>query len=231
MNLILFGAQGSGKGTQAQLLAEGLRLKPCASGDLLREAISQGTAIGQEAKPYVERGDLVPDDLIVGIILEAMRALNDRQGIILDGFPRNIAQAQRLDASVAQVRQRIDAAVYLEVPREVLLDRLAHRYVCEAAGHVWNTKTHAPSAEGVCDFDGSRLYQRSDDTTEKIAHRLDIFFSDTIRLIDYYGARGKLVTINGDNAPETVNQHILAGLGQLGVLGLAGQPHAQASGQ
>lgn len=231
MNLILFGAQGSGKGTQSQLLAEHLRLKPCSSGDLLREAIGQGTSLGQEAKPYVERGDLVPDDLIVGLILEQMRDLGDRTGIILDGFPRTIPQAQRLDASVTVLRQRIDAAIYLEVPRQVLLDRLAYRYVCEKAGHVWNLKTHPPRVDRICDFDGSPLIQRSDDTEAKIAHRLDIFFNETIRLIDYYAARGKLVHINGNNAPETVNQHILAALGQLGVLEGAGHPHAQASGQ
>lgn len=218
MNLILFGAQGSGKGTQAQLLQERLLLKPCASGDLLREAIQQETPLGLAAKPYYDRGDLVPDNLIVGMILEQIHDLGGRTGIMLDGFPRTIAQAQQLDTSLQQHGQRIDAAVYLDVPREVLLDRLAHRYICKAAGHVWNTKTHPPREPGICDFDGSPLYQRSDDTAEKIAHRLDIFFCETIRLTDYYAALGKLVHIDGTSAPETVNREILAGLGQLGVL-------------
>lgn len=231
MNLILFGAQGSGKGTQSQLLQERLRLKPCASGDLLREAISKGTPLGQAAKPYYDRGDLVPDELVIGMILEQMRELGDRNGVILDGFPRTIAQARQLDASLARQGQRIDAAVYLEVPREVLLDRLAHRYICRAAGHVWNTKTHPPRVEGVCDFDGSELYQRSDDTAEKIAHRLDIFFSETIRLTDFYAAQGKLAHIDGTSEPETVYAHILASLGQLGVLEGTSYPRQQASGQ
>lgn len=214
MNIILFGAQGSGKGTQAQMLAETLRLKPCASGDLLREAIARGTPLGRAAQPYVEHGDLVPDTFVIAMIVERLQDLGDATGIILDGFPRTIAQARALDTELDALGQRIDCAVYLDVPREVLLDRLAYRYMCEAHGHVWNTKTHPPRVPGHCDYDGSALLQRSDDTSEKIARRLDIFFNETIRLIDFYASQGKLLHIDGTSAPEAVNAAIRTGLAE-----------------
>src|SRR5579859_686987 len=175
----MIGAQGSGKGTQAEALERALGLKPCASGDLLREHIAQGTPLGQQAKPFVERGDLVPDELVIGMILQFMRASqaeSGARGLILDGFPRNIPQAEKLDAELARVGQRIDAVISLEVPRELLLERLSGRWICRAHGHVWNTKTNPPRVMGICDLDGSELFQRSDDTPEKIERRLDIFF-------------------------------------------------------
>src|SRR5579875_1182644 len=191
MNILLIGAQGSGKGTQAELLAERYKLKPLASGELLRTAIAEGTATGEQVRPYVERGDLVPDALMIELILDAMRRLQGEQGIILDGFPRTIPQAQALDARLNELGQPLNAVIYLDVPRDLLLDRLAGRYICRAHGHVWNIKTRPPKTQGVCDYDGSELYQRSDDQPEKIAHRLDIFFSETIRLLDYYERQGK----------------------------------------
>lgn len=215
MNIILFGAQGSGKGTQAQFLAEELGLKPCASGELLREAMALGTKAGQDARPYYERGDLVPDEIVVSMILEQVQDPGAHKGIILDGFPRTIAQARALDAGLLKLEQVIDCAIYLEVPREQLLDRLAGRYICRAHGHVWNLKTRPPRLPGVCDLDGSALFQRSDDTPEKIAHRLDIFFGETIHLTDFYAAQGKLLRIDGTASPETVNQVILDGVKDL----------------
>ncbi|HEU5349892.1 MAG TPA: nucleoside monophosphate kinase, partial [Ktedonobacterales bacterium] len=140
MNLMLLGAQGSGKGTQAALLAARFSLAPCASGDLLREAIAQGTPLGLQVRPYVERGDLVPDALMVDMILERLNSLSGAQGIILDGFPRNLAQAQTLDARFAEMEQVISKVIYLEVPRDLLLDRLSGRYICRAQGHVYNSK-------------------------------------------------------------------------------------------
>lgn len=215
MNMILIGAQGSGKGTQSQLLADQLNLKPCASGDLLREAIANETPLGKAAKPYYDRGDLVPDELVIEMILERIQQLHDAQGIILDGFPRNIPQAQALDDRLRQMGQNIGCVVYLEVPRETLLDRLSGRYLCRAHGHVWNVKTHPSRVPGICDFDGSELYQRSDDTGERIAHRLDIFFGETIHLLDYYGSQGKLVRVDGTGQIERVNETILSGCSRL----------------
>ncbi len=215
MNIILIGAQGSGKGTQSQMLASQLNLKPCASGDLLREAIAVQTPLGKAAKPYYDRGDLVPDDLVIEMILESVRHLGHAQGIILDGFPRNIPQARALDERLLQTGEHIDCVVYLDVPREILLERLSGRYLCRAHGHVWNIKTHPTRVPGVCDFDSSELYQRSDDTSDKIARRLDIFFGETIHLLEYYEGQGKLVRVNGTDEIARVNAAILSGCSQL----------------
>ncbi len=209
MNVILIGAQGSGKGTQAELLANALRLKPSASGELLRAAIAADTPAGRAAKPYYDRGDLVPDQLVIELILDAVRHLDGARGIILDGFPRNLAQARALDAEMEASGERITDAVYLDVPRNILLDRLSGRYVCRAHGHVWNIKTRPTRVPGICDYDGSELYQRSDDTPEKIGHRLDIFFSETIQLVDYYASQGKLIQVDGTRSVEQVHQEIL----------------------
>ncbi len=212
MNLILLGAQGSGKGTQAELLANELHLKPVASGELLREAMAAGTPLGLRAKPYYDRGDLVPDEIVIGMILESMGQLGGARGIILDGFPRNITQAEALDRALGAEGQRIDAVVYLEVPRELLEDRLLNRYVCQASGHVWNIKTHPPKQDMICDFDHSPLIHRRDDTPEAIARRLNIFFTETISLVPYYTRQGKLVTVDGAQDIPQVNRAILADL-------------------
>lgn len=229
MNVILIGAQGSGKGTQAELLSQRGGLVPCASGELLREEIARGTPLGREAKAYYDRGDLVPDEIVVEMILARMRELGERTGIILDGFPRTIPQARKLDERLAALGRAIDHVIYLEVPREQLLDRLSHRYICRAAGHVWNTKTRPPLRPGICDYDGSELYQRSDDTPDKIAHRLDIFFGETIHLLDYYERQGKLARIDGTRSPDEVNRDILAlpGLRDLAALARAPEKAAQ----
>lgn len=215
MNLILIGAQGSGKGTQAQLLADELRLKPCASGELLRDAMARGTPAGREAKPHYDRGDLVPDEIVARMILDSLHDLGEAQGIMLDGFPRTERQAQLLDEMLAKMGAHIDHAIYLEVPREILLDRLSGRLVCVAHGHVWNLKSHPPMRPGVCDFDGSALIHRSDDTPDKIAHRLDIFFGETIHLTDYYQRQNKLIKVNGADEIDVVHAKIRAQLGGL----------------
>lgn len=212
INLILLGAQGSGKGTQAELLSRQLNLKPVASGELLREEMAAGTPLGLQAKPFYDAGDLVPDEIVIGMIMQRMRALGGAQGIILDGFPRNRTQAEALDRALAASGQTIAAAIYLDVPRELLLDRLLGRYICQANGHVWNIKTNPPRVPGVCDIDGSPLIHRSDDVPEKINRRLDIFFGDTIHLVDYYGAQHKLVRVDGNRDIQAVNREILAGL-------------------
>jgi adenylate kinase len=212
VNLILIGAQGSGKGTQAHRLSETYRLAQCASGELLRRAIAQGTPLGRAAQPYLDRGDLVPDELIIGLVLECMRDRGDRTGVILDGFPRNVTQARTLDDQLGARGEHINWAVYLDVPREVLHDRLSGRYVCRANEHVWNVNTNPPKISGICDFDGSPLYQRADDTPEKIAHRLEIFFTETIKLTDYYRAQGKLLHVDGSGSIDAVTHAIAEGL-------------------
>jgi adenylate kinase len=220
MNVLLLGAQGSGKGTQAQKLHEELHLTPLASGELLREEIARGTPNGRSAQSYYDRGDLVPDSIIVSMILDRMARLEGSAGIILDGFPRTIAQAQVLDKALAERGQQIDRVIYLDVPRELLLDRLHNRYVCRAMGHVYNLKTNPPRVPGICDIDGSELYLRSDDAeTAKIQRRLDIFFNETIHLVDYYGKQGKLILVDGTRGIDEVNREILAALAALAALG------------
>lgn len=211
MNIIMIGAQGSGKGTQAEVLERTFGLKPCASGDLLRDHIARQTPLGVAAKPYVERGDLVPDELVVQMILDFTRSQGS-EGIVLDGFPRTTAQAEKLDVDMASMGQKIDRVIYLEVPREPLLDRLSGRYICRAHGHVWNIKTRPPKVAGICDIDGSELYQRSDDTPEKIARRLDIFFNETIKLLDYYQRQGKLLRVDGAQPIDEVSRIIVTAL-------------------
>jgi adenylate kinase len=211
VNIIMIGAQGSGKGTQAEMLEQKVGLKPCASGELLREHIARETPLGLAAKPYVDRGDLVPDELVVQMILDFIRSRGSA-GIVLDGFPRTIPQAERLDDDLAQMDQRIDRVIYLEAPRDVLLARLSGRYICRAHGHVWNIYTKPPRVPGICDSDGSELYQRSDDTPGKIAHRLDIFFNETIKLLDYYGAQDKLTRVDGTQPIDVVTRAVLAAL-------------------
>ncbi len=211
VNIIMIGAQGSGKGTQAETLERELSLKPCASGDLLRDHIARATPLGRAAQPYVERGDLVPDELVVQMILDFIRSKGS-VGIVLDGFPRTTGQADKLDADMARMGQKIDRVIYLEVPREMLFERLSGRYICRAHGHVWNIKTRPPKVPGICDSDGSELYQRSDDTPEKITRRLDIFFSETIKLLDFYQAQGKLLRVDGAQPIDEVSRTILAAL-------------------
>ncbi|HEV2581151.1 MAG TPA: adenylate kinase [Ktedonobacteraceae bacterium] len=210
MNIVLIGAQGSGKGTQADLLAEHLGLAHVSSGDLFRKAIEERTESGLQAKKYIDRGELVPDALTVAMILSRLERPDCARGVILDGFPRTIAQAQALDGGLVEVGKQIDLAVYLEVPREELLARLSGRYICKANQHVYNVNTRPPRVSGVCDIDGSPLYQRSDDTGEAVQRRLDIFFNETIQLLGYYDGQGKLVTVNGNQGIDQVQTDLLA---------------------
>lgn len=213
MNIILVGAQGSGKGTQAERLCDVLHVQHVASGDLFRKAFAEQTELGKQAKAYIDRGELVPDEITVAMVLDRLAEPDCANGVLLDGFPRTIAQAQALDQGMAQVGRHIDTVVYLEVPREELLQRLSGRFICRANQHVYNIRTHTPKVPGVCDIDGSELYQRSDDTGEAVQRRLDIFFSETIQLLDYYDRQHKLVTVNGNQAIEQVAADILSKLG------------------
>lgn len=210
MNIVLIGAQGSGKGTQADLLSDNLGLAHISSGDLFRKAIDERTELGLQAKVYIDRGELVPDSITVAMILNRLERPDCARGVILDGFPRTIAQAEALDDGLKEARKQIDLALYLEVPREELLARLSSRYICKANQHVYNIITHPPKVPGVCDIDGSELYQRSDDTGEAVQRRLDIFFNETIQLLDYYKAQGKLLNVNGNQAIDKVQADLLA---------------------
>jgi adenylate kinase len=210
MNIVLIGAQGSGKGTQADALCDALGMVHVSSGDLFRKAIDEKTGSGLQAKAYMDRGELVPDTLTVAMILDRLEQPDCARGVILDGFPRTIAQAQALDRGLDEAGKHIDLALYLKVPREELLARLSGRYICKANQHVYNINSRPPKVPGVCDIDGSPLYQRSDDTGEAIQRRLDIFFNETIHLLDYYGDQNKLVEVNGNQSIDQVEADLLA---------------------
>ncbi len=209
MYIILVGAQGSGKGTQAEMLSQALGVPHVASGDLFRKAFDEKTELGLKAKAYLDRGELVPDALTVAMVLGRLEEPDCSQGVLLDGFPRTVAQAQALDKGLQEVGKQIDLAIYLQVPREELLNRLSGRYICRANQHVYNINTRPPKVAGVCDIDGSELYQRSDDTGEAVQRRLDIFFNETIQLLDYYGNQQKLVEVDGNQGIDQVQQSLL----------------------
>ena len=210
MYIILVGAQGSGKGTQAELLSQTLGVPHIASGDLFRKAIDEKTELGVKAKAYMDRGELVPDDLTVTMVINRLEEPDCSQGVLFDGFPRTVAQAEVLDKGLQEVGKHIDLAIYLQVPREELLKRLSGRYICRANQHVYNINTHPPKVVGICDIDGSELYQRTDDTGEAVQKRLDIFFNETIRLLDYYGKQNKLVEVDGNQDIDKVQQSLLS---------------------
>jgi len=209
VNIILIGAQGSGKGTQAEQLERTLGIPHVASGDLFRKAIDEKTDLGLKAKAYLDRGELVPDDITVAMVLSRLEEPDCRTGVLLDGFPRTVAQAQALDKGLQDAGRQIDLVIYLNVPHEELLYRLSGRYICRANQHVYNVHTHPPKVAGICDLDGSELYQRSDDTGEAVQRRLDIFFNETIRLLDYYGGQHKLREVNGNQSIDQVQAALL----------------------
>jgi adenylate kinase len=209
VNIILIGAQGSGKGTQAEMLSQALGIPHVASGDLFRKAIDEKTELGLKAKAYLDRGELVPDDLTVAMVLGRLEEPDCAQGVLLDGFPRTVAQAQALDEGLQRAGKQIDLAIYLRVPREELRSRLSGRYICRANQHVYNIYTRPPKVAGVCDLDGSELYQRPDDVGEAVQRRLDIFFNETIQLLDYYGGQHKLEEVDGNQSIDQVQRSLL----------------------
>jgi adenylate kinase len=209
VNFILIGAQGSGKGTQSEQLTRSLGVRHVASGDMFRQAFDEKTELGIKAKAYLDRGELVPDDITVAMVLKRIQEPDCAHGVLLDGFPRTIPQAQALDAGLQEFGQQIDLVIYLKVPREELLKRLSGRYICRANQHVYNINSHPPKVAGICDLDGSELYQRSDDTGEAVEKRLDIFFNETVHLLDYYNAQQKVIEVNGNQGIDQVRTSIL----------------------
>lgn len=214
MHLLLIGAQGSGKGTQASVLVRHLGVQHLSSGDMFRAAIDQGTATGTAVKGYIERGDLVPDALTIQLVVDLLKQPEYMPGVILDGFPRTRDQAKALDHALAEMGRSIDYAIYLHMPRGLLMDRLMGRYVCVAHQHVYNIKTNPPRVPGICDIDGSELVQRSDDRPEKIERRLQIFFEQTIQVVHFYRAQHKVIEIEGDQPIVAVSDDLLSALRQ-----------------
>ncbi len=210
MYVILFGAPGAGKGTQAAILAEKTGLVHITTGELFREAIRQETELGKQAKPYYDRGQLVPDHLTIAMLLERLSQGDCARGCLLDGFPRTLEQGAALDEALAQEGGAIDKVAYIQVPQDELSGRLSGRWNCRQCGSVYHQRFQPPRQAGRCDQCGGELYQREDDRPETVRRRLGVYFQQTAPLIDYYRARGKLVEVDGGRPVEEVAEDLLA---------------------
>jgi adenylate kinase len=210
LNLILFGPPGAGKGTQADRLRVDFQLPYIATGDMLRANVKEATELGQEAKRYMDAGELVPDAVIVGMAAERLQAEDAQDGFILDGFPRTIAQAEALERQLSEMGRRITAALLVDVADEEVIRRLSGRRVCVKAGHNYHLEFDPPKHDGVCDQDGSRLIQRDDDKPDVIKNRLRVYHEQTAPLIDYYDGQGLMRRIDGTRPPAEVHDHIRA---------------------
>ncbi len=215
LNLILMGPPGAGKGTQAERLVDDFDLPYYATGDILRAAIAEGTELGKEAQPIVEAGDLVPDELMIGVIMERFDTPEAEDGFILDGFPRTVGQAEALDEALDRRGRSLTAALLIDAPAEEVIRRLSGRRICVKNGHVYHVENDPPKNEGVCDQDGSRLIQRDDDKPETIKRRLSVYREQTEPLIDWYDQRGALRRFDGSRPPDEVHSHIRATLATL----------------
>ncbi|MBI5075720.1 MAG: adenylate kinase [Nitrospirae bacterium] len=197
MRLVLLGAPGAGKGTQAKKIIEKHAVPQISTGDLLRAAVAAGTALGKEAKAVMDRGELVPDSVVLGMVEERIKQDDCKNGYILDGFPRNTKQAEALDAMLGKLNMSLTAALSVDVPLENLMKRLTGRRTCKACGQMYNVYFGAPKKEGTCDKCGGELFQRDDDKEETIKKRLDVYTAQTAPLIDYYGKKGILKSVDG----------------------------------
>ncbi|MEZ0395097.1 MAG: adenylate kinase [Anaerolineales bacterium] len=212
--IVLLGPPGVGKGTQAKMIAERLGLPHVSSGDLFRENIKNGTPLGQLAQSFINKGELVPDDVTIGMIRERLSRPDCAGGALLDGFPRTTVQAEALDALLAEFGGQVDYVPYITASEATLVERLSGRWTCRAEGHVFHEKHNPPRQPGVCDFDGSELYQRDDDRAETVVRRIQVYFRQTEPLIAYYRARGCLHEIDGAQPIEKVTADLLAVLGR-----------------
>jgi adenylate kinase len=213
--IILLGAPGAGKGTQAEILREHLGLAHVASGDLFRENVSKGTPLGQLAKSYMDKGELVPDDVTIQMVMERISRPDCAQGVVFDGFPRTEAQARALDAALAKEGKRIGAVLSVDVRDPVLVERLSARWICPVDGVVYNTLTNPPRAAGRCDKDNGELYQRDDDKPETVRRRLQVYHTQTAPLIDYYRKAGLLRAIDGEQSIDKVQADLVKAVEQL----------------
>jgi adenylate kinase len=213
MNVILLGAPGAGKGTQAEKISAAYRIPHVSTGDMLRDAVASGTPLGLEAKQFMDRGDLVPDALVVGIVKDRLSYADCDNGCLLDGFPRTVAQADALDGALSGVGKTIDAAVNIDVSEDELMSRLTGRRTCSGCDRVYHVAFNPPKAEGVCDVCSSPLYQREDDSEKTVSNRLRVYHEQTAPLVDYYESRGLLKNVDGNGSPDEVFQRVSAVVG------------------
>jgi adenylate kinase len=215
LNLILLGPPGAGKGTQAERLQEDFDLDYIATGDILRKAVADGTELGKKAKEYMDNGDLVPDEVIIGVILEEVESQAAADGFLLDGFPRTVDQATALDDALARLDRGLTAVLLIEADDDEVVRRLSGRRMCAKSGHVYNIHTDPPKHDEVCDQDGSRLVQRDDDREETVRKRLDVYHRQTSPLVKFYEERDLLKRFDGSRSPTEVHDHIRATIATL----------------
>ena len=212
MNIILLGAPGAGKGTQAVALVKEKGLAHVASGDLFRDNLSRGTELGNTAKTYMDKGELVPDDVTVKMVLDRIARPDCASGFLLDGFPRTIPQAEALDKALTAEGKKIDKAVSVAVPNEELIKRLSGRWICRGCQAPFHMVDAPPKEAGKCDHCGGELYQRDDDNETTVRNRLEVYSNQTAPLIDYYRGQGKLLEVNGNQPVNAVTKEMLAAL-------------------
>lgn len=214
LNIILLGPPGAGKGTQAERIVEKYGIPQISTGDIFRANIKNGTALGKKAKEYMDRGDLVPDELVVDLVKDRLEQDDCKDGFMLDGFPRTVFQAEQLDQIMKTKGLTISHVLNIDVEPEKLVDRIAGRRVCRQCGATYNVVSKPTKEEGKCDACGGEVYQRADDTKETVQNRIDVYFSQTAPLIDYYEKAGNLSSIQGDQAMDSVFDDIAGVLGE-----------------
>jgi len=212
MYIIILGAPGAGKGTQADILSQEMNLPHIASGDLFRQALEERTEVGLLAKSYMDKGELVPDEIAIKLILERINQPDCVSGCLFDGFPRTLHQAKVLDKALKEQGKTIDKAIYIEVPNEELVKRLSGRWLCRTCQTPYHIINSPPKTPGKCDKCGGKLYQRSDDREETVKDRLSIFFAQTVPILDYYKKQGKLIRVNGNLGMQGVAREIISAL-------------------
>jgi adenylate kinase len=210
MNVVLLGAPGAGKGTQAAKMAREFDLPHVSTGDIFRKAVADGTPLGLEAKRYMDAGELVPDEVTIGIVKERLAQPDCASGFILDGFPRTVPQADALGSALTSMGTALDAVILVDVPKDALVDRLTARRQCRACGRIYNVNSEMPANAAVCDACGGEVYQRADDTVETVTNRLDVYERNTQPLIDYYRHKGLLRSVDGARDVDAVFKDIAA---------------------
>ncbi|MDS3850820.1 adenylate kinase [Staphylococcus hominis] len=215
MNIILMGLPGAGKGTQASEIVKKFPIPHISTGDMFRKAIKDETDLGKEAKSYMDRGELVPDEVTVGIVKERISVDDAKKGFLLDGFPRTIEQAEALNNIMSELDRNIDAVINIEVPEEELMNRLTGRRICEKCGTTYHLVFNPPKVDGVCDIDGGKLYQRKDDNPETVSNRLSVNVKQSKPILEYYDEKGVLKNIDGAKDIDEVTKDVIDILDQL----------------